>query len=46
MYDRKVEFMKKTIIDTTLCCCSAPSGGGRAWLTARFTRHFNIYVLP
>lgn len=36
----------KSIADTTLVCAAAPPGGGRNALTARFTRHFNIFNLP
>jgi len=46
IYERKADFLRKYIKDTTLLCASSPSGGGRAWLTPRFTRHFNIFVLP
>jgi len=45
LYDRKERFWKD-IQDTILCICSAPPGGGRSNLSARFTRHFNLICIP
>jgi dynein heavy chain, axonemal len=36
----------KKLKETVLLACSAPPGGGRNHLTARFSRHFNILNLP
>lgn len=44
-YDRK-DWGWKKIVNTILIACSAPPGGGRNYLTPRFTRHFNILNLP
>eukprot|EP01138_Halocafeteria_seosinensis_P006356 gb/GECG01006497.1/.p1 GENE.gb/GECG01006497.1/~~gb/GECG01006497.1/.p1 ORF type:complete len:3153 (+),score=416.35 gb/GECG01006497.1/:1-9459(+) len=44
-YDRDKLFWKD-ITDTTLVTAAAPPGGGRADITARFTRHFHLLCLP
>jgi dynein heavy chain len=45
LWDRRERYAKH-ISDTTLLCCSAPPGGGRAALSQRFTRHFNLLAFP
>lgn len=38
--------MWKDVEDTTLIAAAAPPGGGRAVITPRFSRHFNMFCLP
>jgi dynein heavy chain len=40
------EWMWYEVIDTTLIACAAPPSGGRANLTPRLTRRFNMFCLP
>ncbi|CAD7974708.1 unnamed protein product [Amoebophrya sp. A25] len=44
-YDRKKLFWKM-VEDTRYLLCSAPPGGGRANMTPRLSRHFNILSMP
>ncbi|KAH8046928.1 dynein light chain binding protein [Aureococcus anophagefferens] len=44
-YDREKLFWKD-ITDTMLFTGAAPPGGGRAEVTPRFTRHFNVLCVP
>jgi dynein heavy chain len=44
-YDRDKLFWKD-VTDILLMAAAAPPGGGRAQITQRFTRHFNILCLP
>lgn len=45
MYQRG-EWSWKDVEDTTIIACAAPPSGGRAVLTTRFTRRFNMVCLP
>jgi len=40
------EWTWKDIADSTIIGCAAPPGGGRAVLTPRFSRRFNMVCLP
>jgi dynein heavy chain len=44
-YDRDKLFWKD-IVDVTLFAGAAPPGGGRAAVTPRFVRHFNVMCIP
>ncbi|KAJ1441552.1 dynein heavy chain, N-terminal region 2-domain-containing protein, partial [Ochromonadaceae sp. CCMP2298] len=44
-YDRDKLFWKD-IVDVMMFVGSAPPGGGRAVITPRFTRHFNVMCMP
>ena len=44
-YDREKLFWKD-IADTMLLTGAAPPGGGRAVVTPRFTRHYNVLCVP
>lgn len=44
-YDRDKLFWKD-IIDVMMFVGAAPPGGGRAVITPRFTRHFNVLCMP
>jgi len=45
LYQRD-EWTWKDVEDTTLIACAAPPSGGRAALTLRFSRRFNMFCLP
>jgi len=45
MYQRG-EWTWKDVADSTIIGCAAPPGGGRAAITPRFTRRFNVFCLP
>lgn len=45
MYQRG-DWMWKIVDDCTVIGCAAPPEGGRAQLTPRFTRRFNMFCLP
>lgn len=45
MYDRK-DWSWKDVADSTVIACAAPPSGGRAVLTPRFSRRFNMVCLP
>lgn len=45
MYQRG-EWIWNDVVDSTLIACAAPPGGGRAQITPRFTRIFNMMCLP
>jgi dynein heavy chain len=36
----------KTVEDTTVIACAAPPSGGRAVITPRLSRRFNMFHLP
>jgi dynein heavy chain len=40
------EWIWKDIEDTSVVACAAPPSGGRANLTPRLTRRFNMFCLP
>jgi len=40
------EWSWKDVEDTTIIACAAPPSGGRAVITLRFTRRFNMFCLP
>ena len=44
-YDRDKLFWKE-LVDVVLFVASAPPGGGRAVVTPRFSRHFNVLCMP
>ena len=44
-YDRDKLFWKD-LVDVVLFVAAAPPGGGRAVVTPRFTRHFNVLSVP
>lgn len=44
-YDRDKLFWKD-LVDVVLFVAAAPPGGGRAIVTPRFTRHFNVLSIP
>lgn len=45
VYDRDKLFWKD-IVDVLMFVGAAPPGGGRAVVTGRFTRHFNVMCIP
>jgi dynein heavy chain, axonemal len=45
MYERN-EWSWRDVVDSTVIACAAPPSGGRAVLTLRFTRRFNMFCLP
>ena len=45
MYERK-EWKWKDVSGTTMIACAAPPSGGRAELTPRFSRRFNMLCMP
>ena len=44
-YDRDKLFWKD-VADVLMFCSAAPPGGGRAVVTPRFSRHFNVISIP
>jgi len=44
-YDRDKLFWKE-VVDVLMFAGAAPPGGGRAVVTPRFTRHFNVMCIP
>ena len=40
------EWFWKEIVDTVMIACAAPPSGGRAVLTTRFSRRFNLFCMP
>lgn len=40
------EWLWKEIEDTSLIACAAPPSGGRAKITPRLSRRFNMFCLP
>ena len=44
-YDRDKLFFKE-VVDVLMFAGAAPPGGGRAVVTQRFTRHFNVLCVP
>jgi len=45
MYER-TDWTWKNVLDSTVIACAAPPSGGRANITPRFTRQFNMFCLP
>jgi len=45
MYERS-DWSWKQVHDSTVIACAAPPSGGRANITMRFTRRFNMFCLP
>lgn len=45
MYERS-DWSWKSVQDSTVIACAAPPSGGRATITLRFTRRFNMFCLP
>ena len=45
MYERS-DWSWKSVQDSTVIACAAPPSGGRANITPRFTRRFNMFCLP
>lgn len=45
-YYERGEWEWKDVEDTTMIICAAPPSGGRAVLTPRFSRRFNMFCMP
>jgi len=45
LYERG-DWVWKDVVETTIIACAAPPSGGRADITRRFSRRFNMFCLP